>query len=133
MIQITQITVSQDFKIILNLDEDFFKYMTRTQFELSDSIQLQIVKTLSRKDRKQNIIKIKKILKKYKEDNINAKFDPNDPEYAISEEVIHKISHFWGEYNESDMILDRSEAYIVSCIAALKHLVCDKIDGIEVR
>ena len=43
--------------------EDFFEYVCRTEFPLSDSIKVMIVKILSRKDRKENIKKIKRILK----------------------------------------------------------------------
>lgn len=102
--------------------EDFFEFICRTEFPLSESIELMIVKTLSRKDRRDNIKKIKRILKKYQEDQINPSKNQDDPDYEVNQEIIQKITQFFAEYSESELILNRSEAYLISCIMALKLL-----------
>ena len=78
--------------------EDFFEYISRTEFPLSDHVKLQIVKTLSRKDRKENIKKIKRILKKYQEDQLDTGTNPDDPDYAVNQEIIQKITLFFSDF-----------------------------------
>ena len=50
----------------------------------------------------------------------------NDPEYATNQEIIQKITHFFSDYTEWELILNRSEAYLISCIVALKFLEDEK-------
>ena len=53
-------------------------------------------------------------MNKYQEDQCNNTADPKSPEYAVNEEVIQKVTQFFGDNTESDLILDHNEAYIVS-------------------
>ena len=72
-------------------------------------------------------------MNKYQEDQCNNTADPKSPEYAVNEEVIQKVTQFFGDNTESDLILDHNEAYIVSWIQAYKNLECDEISGVRVN
>lgn len=78
--------------------EDFFEFISRTEFPLSDHIKLIILKTLSRKDRKENIKKIKKILKRYQEakDSLN----PDNVDLVLT----NKLQMFFNNFTEEQMI-----------------------------
>jgi len=108
--------------------EDFFEFISRTEFPLSDHIKLLILKTLSRKDRKDNIKKIKRILKKYQEDQLDTGVNNiEDSEYSQSQEILQKVSIFFSDFSEAQLILNRSEAYLISCVTALKALDTESV------
>jgi hypothetical protein len=97
--------------------------MSKIEFPLSDHIKLCIIKALSRKDRKENIKKIKRILKKYQEDQLDTGLgDVANIDYVLSQQMIHRVALFFSDFSEGQLILNRNEAYLISCITALKSL-----------
>lgn len=84
------------------------------------------MKTLTRKNRKEDIKKIKRILKKYYEEQLNPEQNPESPDYVVNQEIGHKLAMFFNDFTEKQLILNKSEAYLVSCLMSLKLLEPDK-------
>jgi hypothetical protein len=71
---------------------------------------------------KENIIKIKRILKKYYEEQLNPDQNPDDPEYVVNQEIGHKLTMFFNDFSEKQLILNKSEAYLISLLMSLNLL-----------
>ncbi|CAI2370047.1 unnamed protein product [Moneuplotes crassus] len=102
--------------------EDFFDLVARNVFSLNDSIKLSIAKTLSRKNKEDDIMSMQRIVKRYITIQKEENFDPRDPDYEENQEIIQKIGIFFDDLSDPEIIYVRKEAYLTSCFAALSEL-----------
>lgn len=94
--------------------EDFFDLVARKEFKLNDNITTNIAKTLSRRNRQEDINSIKTIIQKYQEEQREGGYNIEHPEYNMNQEIVQKLNLFFNDLSDPQTIISRKESYLVS-------------------
>ena len=70
-------------------------------------------------------------MRKYIEEQKKGGHNVDDPEYSQNQEIVQKINIFFNDLSDPLNILERKEAYLISCFTALDELHLKNSGGYE--